>query len=262
MNRPARKRFGQNFLTDSSVIRRIVDTLAVRDDELLIEIGPGRAALTRALLKTGADLIAVEIDRDLAADLRDRFADEPRLSIEQADALQTDFGSLAKGRPYRLLGNLPYNISTPLIFHVLGQQQLPLDMHFMLQKEVVRRMAAGPGSRNYGRLSVMCQNRCEIVPLFEIGPGSFDPRPKVDSGFVRLQPRPVPLSGHDGEALLAEVVRQAFSKRRKTLRNSLSGLFTSEQIQSANVDPALRAEQLSIESFLDLAALLDNSPAR
>lgn len=260
MNRPARKRFGQNFLTDESVIRRIVDTIAPAAGQLLIEIGPGRAALTRALLTTGVDLLVVEIDRDLAADLEQRFSSEDRMQVHQADALQTDFGELAMGRDYRLVGNLPYNISTPLIFHILDQQHRPLDMHFMLQKEVVQRMAAPPGGRSYGRLSVMCQNRCEIAPLFEVGPGSFDPRPKVDSGFVRLTPHAVPLSGYQLEDALDQVVRHAFSKRRKTLRNSLSGLLDADAMQLAGVDPALRAEQLSLDSFVSLARQLENSP--
>jgi 16S rRNA (adenine1518-N6/adenine1519-N6)-dimethyltransferase len=257
VNRPARKRFGQNFLTDDRVIQRIVDTIAPRDGELLVEIGPGRAALTVALLKTGVDLLVVEIDRDLASDLEHKMSGEPRLRIHRADALQADFGALVQGREYRLVGNLPYNISTPLIFHILDQKHLPVDMHFMLQKEVVQRMASGPGTRRYGRLSLMCQNRCEVIPLFEIGPESFDPKPKVDSGLVRLVPRAESLSGTRWEAALDTVVRQAFSKRRKTLRNSLSGLLNSEQIQNAGVDSAQRAEQLDMDSFLSLARQLD-----
>jgi 16S rRNA (adenine1518-N6/adenine1519-N6)-dimethyltransferase len=262
LSRHARKRFGQNFLIDENVIRRIVDTIAPRRGELLIEIGPGKAALTRSLLDSGADMVVVEIDRDLAADLEQRFAGQQRLHIHNADALQTDFGALAQGRPYRLAGNLPYNISTPLIFHLLDQQQTPLDMHLMLQKEVVQRMASAPGGRNYGRLSVMCQNRCEISPLFEIGPASFEPRPRVDSVFVRLLPRPVSMSGPELQAALEQVVRQAFSKRRKTLRNSLSGLLTADQILDAGADPGFRAEQLSIEQFLALAARYKSTAKR
>lgn len=257
MSRPARKRFGQNFLTDETVIRRIVDTIAPRSGELLIEIGPGRAALTRSFLESGADIILIEIDRDLAADLEQRFSGQPRLSIHNRDALQTDFGQLVQGREYRLVGNLPYNISTPLIFHILAQAHLPRDMHFMLQKEVVNRMAADPGGRNYGRLSVMVQNHCEITSLFEVGPGSFEPRPKVDSGFVRLRPRAQPLSGSGLYNALDQVVRKAFSKRRKTLRNSLSGLLTTDQLERAGIDPALRAEQISLEEFLALAEQLE-----
>jgi len=256
MNRPARKRFGQNFLCDQNIIDRILDTIAPRDGQLLIEIGPGRAALTKPLIESGSDIVIVEIDRDLVADLEQRFAGFSNLKIYQGDALKTDFGTLANGKPYRLFGNLPYNISTPLIFHILDQRDAPLDMHFMLQKEVVNRMAAVPGNRNYGRLSIMVQNRCEVFPLFEIGPESFDPRPKVDSGFVRLKPRPEPLSGIELEPALKQVVRQAFSLRRKTLRNSLAPLLSADQILAADIDPGLRAEQLGLEQFFALAQQL------
>ena len=257
MNRPAaRKRFGQNFLTDENVIRRITDTIAPRSGELLIEIGPGRAALTNSLLEYDADLIVVEIDRDLAGDLESRFGDQQGIQVHNQDALQTDFGALANGRSYRLVGNLPYNISTPLIFHTLELPRPPVDMHFMLQKEVVRRMAATPGNKSFGRLSVMCQNLCEVTPLFEVGPAAFDPRPKVDSVFVRLVPREAPLSGVELTADLDRVVKQAFSLRRKTLRNSLSALLSKEQINQAGIDPGLRAEQLSLEQFFALARQL------
>lgn len=256
MKRTARKRFGQNFLTDSDVIRRITDTIAACNGQLLIEIGPGRAAITRSLLDSGADIMVVEIDRDLVRELENRFGNHPRLQIHNQDALKTDFGILAQGRAYRLVGNLPYNISTPLIFHLLGLQHPPVDMYFMLQKEVVKRMAAEPGNRDYGRLSIMCQNRCEVSPLFEIGPGSFDPMPKVDSGFVRLVPRAEPLSGLALEPRLNQVVRQAFSLRRKTLRNSLRGLLDTTQIQAAGIDPGQRAEQLGLDQFVMLAGRL------
>ena len=262
MNRPARKRFGQNFLTDENVIHRITDTIAPQSGELLIEIGPGRAALTASLLESGADLIVVEIDRDLAGDLEQRFSSRQGIQIHTHDALQTDFGKLAQGRPYRLVGNLPYNISTPLIFHVLELSQAPVDMHFMLQKEVVQRMAATPGNKSYGRLSVMCQNLCEVSALFEVGPASFEPRPKVDSAFVRLLPRPAPLSGIHLAADLERVVKQAFSLRRKTLRNSLATLLSKEQIQQAGVDPGQRAEQLSLEQFFALASSLSELAGR
>lgn len=254
MRHAARKRFGQNFLVDSQVIQRICDTIAPDADELLIEIGPGRAAITRPLLELGARMIVVEIDRDLAAGLQREFANFSNLTVHNGDALDTDFGGLAEGRPYRLLGNLPYNISTPLIFHILDQDHAPLDMHFMLQKEVVERMAADPGSRAYGRLGVMCQNRCEIDHLFDIGPGAFDPAPKVTSAFVRLTPRKEPQSGKSLLKPFEDVVRQAFSKRRKTLHNSLSGLLSDLQIQAAGIDPGLRAERLSVADFVRLAA--------
>jgi 16S rRNA (adenine1518-N6/adenine1519-N6)-dimethyltransferase len=257
VNRPARKRFGQNFLIDQSVIRRIRDTVLPKNGELLIEIGPGRAAITAPLLEAGVEVMVVEIDRDLVADLERRFAGNDQLRIFQSDALNTDFGELAQGQPYRLLGNLPYNISTPLIFHILDLQHQAVDMYFMLQKEVVNRMAAQPGNKNYGRLSIMVQNRCEVTSLFEVGPGCFDPKPKVESGFISLRARTEPLSGSTLLPALDKVVRQAFSLRRKTLRNSLSSVMTSDQIIAAGIDPGLRAEQLELEQFFALARQLN-----
>jgi len=251
-----RKRFGQNFLVDEAVIRRIADAVAPREGDLLIEIGPGRAALTTALLESGAEVVAVEIDRDLAAELGRRFEGEPRLRLVQGDALRTDFAELAGGHPYRLVGNLPYNISTPLLFHLFECRPPPLDMHFMLQREVVRRMAAEPGGRDWGRLGVACRNLCEVTPLFDIGPESFDPPPRVDSAFVRLVPRAAPLSGTELLPALDEVARTAFSLRRKTLRNSLKGLLGAAQIESAGIDPALRPEQLTLDQFVALARIL------
>lgn len=256
MSRLARKRFGQNFLVDHAVIRRIIDTIGPVAGDLLIEIGPGHGAITTPLLDSGAELMVVEIDRDLAMALQQRYSQQPLLTIRQADALQTDFGELAGGRPYRLVGNLPYNISTPLVFHVLGLAQPPLDMHFMLQKEVVERLAAAPGGKDYGRLGVMCQNRCEVTPLFTIGPDAFEPAPRVESMFVRLRPRGEPVSGHALLDPLDRVVRAAFSKRRKTLRNSLAGLLTEAQMTEVDIDPGLRAEQLSLEDFIQLARLV------
>jgi 16S rRNA (adenine1518-N6/adenine1519-N6)-dimethyltransferase len=256
VNRPARKRFGQNFLVDGNIIRKIADSIRPNPDVLIIEIGPGRAALTAVLLERGATLIAVELDRDLAKDLEHRYSDNDQIRIHQGDALKTDFTELASGQEYRLVGNLPYNISTPLIFHLLKAHPAPLDMHFMLQKEVVERMAARPGSRNFGRLSVMVQNQCEVDSLFRVGPESFDPRPKVDSGLVRLQPRTESLSGRDLEPSLDKLVRQAFSLRRKTLRNSLASIMSGEEIVEAGVDPKMRAEQLDLEEFFELARVL------
>jgi 16S rRNA (adenine1518-N6/adenine1519-N6)-dimethyltransferase len=256
LKRPARKRFGQNFLTDTAVIRRITDCISPRPGELIIEIGPGRAALTDALLESGASLVLVEIDRDLAGDLERRFPDSGAVEVHSADALQTDFATLAGKRPYRLVGNLPYNISTPLIFHILGMQRPPLDMHFMLQKEVVARMASGPGNKTYGRLSIMCQNLCEVTELFEVSPASFDPAPRVTSAVVRLVPRATPLSGHESLNALERVVRQAFSLRRKTLRNSLSTLLTAAELEASGVEPGQRAEQLDLANFFALARTL------
>jgi 16S rRNA (adenine1518-N6/adenine1519-N6)-dimethyltransferase len=249
----ARKRFGQNFLADPRVITQIVGAVDPQPGEVIVEIGPGRAALTRPLLEAGAIIHALEIDRDLAAALRSEFGAHERLTIHQCDALHADPGELVGGHPYRLVGNLPYNISTPLLFHVLGLARPPRDMHFMLQYEVVRRIAAVPGSRAYGRLGVMCRNRCRATPLFTIGPESFSPAPAVQSGFIRLVPRGEPLSGTALESRLDRLVRTAFSTRRKTLRNSLRSLIPATAMEAAGVDPGLRAEQLSLEQFIALA---------
>jgi 16S rRNA (adenine1518-N6/adenine1519-N6)-dimethyltransferase len=220
---------------------------------LLFEIGPGREALTAPLAASGADLVVVEIDRDLAAQLH---AGDPSYAVINADALSFDFANAAGGRPYRLVGNLPYNISTPLMFHVLAQQPPPRDMHFMLQKEVVVRMCAGPGNRDYGRLSLGCQNLCEVSALFDIGPGSFYPPPKVDSTLVRLVPRPAPLVPSALQAAFDRVVVAAFGMRRKTLRNGLKGLVDDHGFVAAGVDPSERAEQLDLAAFVRLAARL------
>ena len=257
MNQKPRKRFGQNFLTDERVIGQIIDTINPQPGEVILEIGPGRAALTRLLLESGAEIHALEIDRDLAGALQSGLGRHERLIIHQCDALQAVPGTIAGGRLFRLVGNLPYNISTPLLFHVLDQELLPLDMHFMLQSEVVQRMAAGPGGRDYGRLSVMCQNRCHVTPLFEISPGSFEPRPKVQSRFVRMVPRDEPMSGVHLEQSLDAVVRAAFSMRRKTLRNSLRKLLPEQAIARAGIDAGLRAEQLDLRQFIALARQID-----
>ena len=249
----ARKRFGQNFLTDDRVITQIIDTINPQPGEVILEIGPGRAALTQPLLESGAEIHVMEIDRDLAEALQSGMGRHERLTVHQCDALQTDPGAIAGGRPFRLVGNLPYNISTPLLFHVLEQELLPLDMYFMLQSEVVQRIAADPGGRDYGRLSVMCQNLCHVTPLFEISPASFEPRPKVQSRFIRMVPRDEPLSGARLEKSLDAVVRAAFSMRRKTLRNSLRSLLSEQAIAGAGIDAGLRAEQLSLEQFIALA---------
>lgn len=256
MNHRARKRFGQNFLVDDAVIRRIMDAISPRKGELVVEIGPGQGALTVPLAESGAELILLEIDRDLATTLHERFSGQTNVKVIDGDALAIDPADLVGQRPYRLAGNLPYNISTPLVFHVLDSRKAPLDMHFMLQKEVVQRMSASPGNRNYGRLSVMCQNQCEVVPLFDIDGESFNPPPRVESTFVRLLPRQVPLCEETRRAQLDQVVRQAFSKRRKTLRNSLKGLVDASALERLGIDPGLRAEQLSVPDFIRIASEL------
>jgi len=250
-----RKRFGQNFLVDRQVIDQIIATVAPHAGELIIEIGPGRQALTGPLSQSGADLVVVELDRDLAAGLT---AANPQYEVINEDALRVDFAALAAGRPYRMVGNLPYNISTPLLFHLLGQRTPPVDMHFMLQKEVVARMAASPGGKDFGRLSLTCQNFCQVLPLLEIPPQAFEPIPRVESAFVRLVPLDKPQVDPELQRAFETVVTQAFSMRRKTLRNSLRNLLDSPAIQNAGIDPGARPEQLGIDAFIRLARLFDS----
>jgi len=256
MKHKARKRFGQNFLHDQQVINRIVASIAPKKTDLLVEIGPGQAALTRPLVESGAELHLIELDRDLVAELQKRFSDNSNVFIHSCDALKANIPRIAGNRPFRLIGNLPYNISTPLIFHVLESPELVTDMHFMLQKEVVDRMAAAPGSRTYGRLSVMTQFRSRVTPLFDVGPESFSPAPRVSSSIVRLEPLQTPPADAGSFDNLEQVVSAAFSMRRKTLRNSLRELFSADQILASGVDPGQRAEQLSLSQFAALARSL------
>jgi len=255
----ARKRFGQNFLHDPAVIRHIISSIAPRPGDHLVEIGPGQGAITKELLKEAGHLDAVELDRDLIEPLARNCGALGELNIHCADALKFDFHQLTKEeQSLRIVGNLPYNISTPILFHLLDQADCIKDMHFMLQKEVVKRMAAEPGTKAYGRLSVMLQAKCMVIPLFDIGPGAFKPAPKVDSAFVRLQPYqqlPVQIDNYD---FFTQVVTQAFSQRRKTLRNSLRELINEEGMQALGIDPTLRAERLTLDQF----ALLANTISR
>jgi 16S rRNA (adenine1518-N6/adenine1519-N6)-dimethyltransferase len=253
-----RKRFGQNFLHDPAVIGRIVAAVHPLPTETLVEIGPGQGAITLPLLAAAGKLSVVELDRDLVLPLQNRCRDAGELTVYNRDALRFDFCALATAGPLRVIGNLPYNISTPLLFHLLDQHRCISDMHFMLQKEVVERMAAGPGSGAYGRLSVMLQYRCQVEMLFSIGPGAFNPPPKVDSAFVRLVPHASPPVAVDDEALFATLVRHAFAQRRKTLRNTLRELLDANGISAAGVDPSARAETLSLNEF----AALTNRAAR
>ena len=264
MKHKARKRFGQNFLTDQLVIQRIVDSIHPTKDQLLVEIGPGQAALTSPLAASGSELHLVELDRDLVARLETRFAGNSQVHIHAADALSADFGSLLDNRPFRLIGNLPYNISTPLLFHLLQWSPLIQDMHFMLQLEVVNRMAAVPGTKAWGRLSIMCQYACEISPLFTVKAESFSPAPRVQSSIVRLIPHAQPPVQIDSKPVFEKLVTQAFSMRRKTLRNGLRSLLTPEQIKEAGVDPTVRPETLGLKEFASLANLvtrLQSEPA-
>ena len=249
-----RKRFGQHFLHDHQVIARIVAAIRPQPGEPLVEIGPGLGALTRPLLQAAGELDVVELDRDLLGPLQARCAGLGTLRIHQADALTFDFARLrGEGPRLRIAGNLPYNISTPLLFHLLNQAEQIHDLHFMLQREVVERMAAGPGEDAYGRLSVMLQYRCRIEALFTVGPGAFQPPPKVWSAVVRLVPRETFAVTVRDEQRFAEVVRRAFAQRRKTLRNSLQGLLDVDQIKAAGVDPIARPETLDLAAFAALS---------
>jgi len=255
MSHRPRKRFGQNFLHDERVVYAIVACIAPRADEHLVEIGPGQGALTRLLLPECGRLDAIELDRDLVAYLEKRFADQPKLSLHSADAMTFDFSALSRGEPLRVIGNLPYNISTPLLFHLFEQSACIQDMHFMLQKEVVDRLCAEPGGKDYGRLGVMAQYYCSMEPLLEVGPESFTPQPKVDSAVVRLVPHPRrPVDVPPG--ILGRVVAAAFSQRRKTLRNALGLLLSAAEIEHAGVDPGARAETLGLADFARLAGAL------
>jgi 16S rRNA (adenine1518-N6/adenine1519-N6)-dimethyltransferase len=251
-----RKRFGQNFLHDQGILRRIVELVSPRPGERLIEIGPGEGALTLPLLRAAGSLTAIELDRDLIEPLKAKARDSGELTVISADALTIDFTALAAGAPLRLVGNLPYNISTPILFHCLEHAASIRDMHFMLQKEVVERMAAPCGSKIYGRLSVMLQLRCTVEPLLRVPPGAFRPAPKVDSAVVRLVPLPPESLPQVDSAMLERVVRAAFGQRRKTLSNALSEVATAAQLQAAGIDPRARAEQLEPSAFVAIARYL------
>lgn len=252
----AKKRFGQHFLHDTRVIERILQALNPLPGERLVEIGPGRGALTAPLIARVGQLIVVEIDRDVVEPLRRACGHAPGLDIRLADALTFDFAELATpAAPLRLVGNLPYNISTPLLFHLLEQSQAIRDMLFMLQKEVVDRMVAGPGDEAYGRLSVALAARAEVSHLFNVGPGAFNPPPQVDSAVVRLVPRPPDFEVRDW-SLFDRVLAAAFGQRRKQLGNSLRALVKPQQFEACSIDPALRAERLSAADFARLANTL------
>ncbi|HKJ71707.1 MAG TPA: 16S rRNA (adenine(1518)-N(6)/adenine(1519)-N(6))-dimethyltransferase RsmA [Gammaproteobacteria bacterium] len=249
-----RKRFGQNFLVDANIVGKIVEAMAPAAADRMVEIGPGQGALTGALLERVDHLDAIEVDRDLAPEVAG-LAGPERLTVHAADALRFDFADLsaARGGPLRVVGNLPYNISSPLLFHLLGQLPAVADMHFMLQQEVVDRLAAAPGSKTYGRLSVMVQAQCRVTPLFRVPPGAFYPVPKVSSAVVRLQPNPADAPRPRDPEVFRSVVAQAFQARRKTLRNALKGLCPPECLRAAGIDPGARAETLTVADFIRLA---------
>jgi 16S rRNA (adenine1518-N6/adenine1519-N6)-dimethyltransferase len=252
---PVRKRFGQHFLHDPGVIRRILDAISPAPEERIVEIGPGRGALTWGLLQRARGLDVIEIDRDLARALQADPRATKNLRVHVADALDTDFRRLrADGGPLRIVGNLPYNISTPLLFRLLSQRAAIADMHFMLQKEVVDRMTAQPSNKTYGRLTVMLAAVAEVEKLFDVGPGAFQPRPKVWSAIVRLRPTLAPRFEIGKDGVLRMLVTAAFSHRRKILSNGLKGLLTPEEIESCGIDSQLRPEALTPAQFGLLAA--------
>lgn len=250
---PPKKNLGQHFLIDRGVIERIVMAVDPRPGETLVEIGPGQGAITFPLLRRHGQLTVIEFDRDLVTPLSEAAQGMGELTIVHKDVLKVDFAKLAGEGRVRLVGNLPYNISTPILFHVLEHAEAIVDMHFMLQKEVVDRMAAGPGSKVYGRLSVMLQAVCEVIPLFDVPPSSFRPPPKVDSSIVRLLPRPAGEAGIVDPAHFERLVRDAFGQRRKTLRNSVQALCDAGQIEASGLRPDLRAEQVSVAGFINLS---------
>ncbi|RDV28077.1 16S rRNA (adenine(1518)-N(6)/adenine(1519)-N(6))-dimethyltransferase RsmA [Alteromonas aestuariivivens] len=258
----ARKRFGQNFLHDDYVIEKIVNAIHPQNGENLLEIGPGLGALTDPVCERVNALTVVELDRDLAKRLRHHPFHADKLTIIEQDALTLDFAAVQQQsrfpeKPLRVFGNLPYNISTPLMFHLFDFSNVIMDMHFMLQKEVVSRLAAGPGNRNYGRLSVMAQYFCAVMPVLEVPPDAFKPPPKVDSAVVRLVPHKQPPVQVDSVTTLERVCAQAFNQRRKTIRNSLKECLDEAELASLGLDPGARAETLSLQNFADIANLVN-----
>ncbi len=259
----ARKRFGQNFLHDPNIIERIISAIAATEAQHLVEIGPGKGALTEHLVSHAGKLDVIELDRDLIPVLEEKFLTCSNFTIYSSDALKFDYGSLlAEGsQKLRLVGNLPYNISTPLIFHLLENVEIIEDMHFMLQKEVVERLTASPGTKTYGRLSILVQYLCHAEQLFIVPPGAFNPPPKIDSAIVQLTPR-IQLNKSSQSHIqqlknaqladLSFIAKAAFAQRRKTLRNNLKKILTSEQITQCDIDPVRRAETLSINEFVAL----------
>jgi 16S rRNA (adenine1518-N6/adenine1519-N6)-dimethyltransferase len=263
MNHKAKKRFGQNFLVDGRIIADIVAAIRPEPDDNMVEIGPGLGALTRPLLKRLNHLHVVEIDRDIVARLaREYPQDDPasKLTVHAGDALEFDFAALPA--PLRIVGNLPYNISSPLLFHFAAYAGRISDMHFMLQNEVVERMVAAPSTPEYGRLSVMLQYRFGMEKLLDVPPQSFRPAPKVDSAVVRMVPLPASEIGVRNEKLFAAVVGAAFGQRRKTLRNTLRAYLDEADFERLGINPQSRAENLSVPEFASIADFLDNQPPR
>jgi 16S rRNA (adenine1518-N6/adenine1519-N6)-dimethyltransferase len=259
-----RKRFGQNFLRDDGVISRIAGAVHPQQSDHLVEIGPGQGALTESLIGSGCQLDVIELDRDLVPGLLAAFSIHPRFKLHSADALKFEYASLvAGGEQLRVVGNLPYNISTPLIFNLLENSAIIQDMHFMLQLEVVERLAASPGSKAWGRLGIMAQYQCQVEHLFDVPPEAFIPPPKVQSAIVRLTPWQASPWPACNEAQLRKVVQTAFAQRRKTLRNNLKGIINTDQLETLGIDPGARAETLELIQFIEItnAIATDNSAA-
>ncbi|MBW0297047.1 16S rRNA (adenine(1518)-N(6)/adenine(1519)-N(6))-dimethyltransferase RsmA [Shewanella xiamenensis] len=258
----ARKRFGQNFLTDNNVINRIVGAIAPDNDHVMVEIGPGLGALTEPVAASIDNLTVVELDRDLVERLQHHPVLKDKLTIHQGDALQFDFSQLVvPGKKLKVFGNLPYNISTPLMFHLFEFAELIETMHFMLQKEVVLRLSASPGTKAYGRLTVMAQYFCQVVPVLEVPPHSFAPPPKVDSAVVRLLPyaeKPFPCKDVN---VLRQLCTTAFNMRRKTLRNNLKQVLSDEEFEQLGIDHNLRPEQISVEQYVAMANMVCDKQA-
>lgn len=252
-----KKQFGQNFLNNGRIIDQIVAAIRPMSDDHIVEIGPGEAALTTPLIDRVKKLDIIEIDNDLIGPLKIKFATKPTFNLHHTDALKFDYSTLLSEseKSIRIVGNLPYNISSPLMFHLLKYADKISDMHFMLQKEVVNRITATPGGKTFGRLSVMIQYVCETEYLFTVGPENFTPPPKVESAIIRLIPHKIKPFKADDEKTFADVVRQSFSLKRKTLRNNLKGWLDAEQIESLGIDPGVRAETLPLERFVQMANL-------
>jgi 16S rRNA (adenine1518-N6/adenine1519-N6)-dimethyltransferase len=256
MEHKARKRFGQNFLSDHYIISQIVHAIAPKTCDHLVEIGPGLGAITLPLLPKVKQLTAIELDRDIIPILQKKAQGYDHLTLYECDILQFHLSELTTiPHSLRIIGNLPYNISTPVLFHLFEQKDLIQDMHFMLQKEVALRLVASPGSKQYGRLTIMAGYHCGIELLLDVPPNSFNPAPKVDSCFIRLIPHPPPLTAKN-LVLLDKVVKQAFSMRRKTISNALKTLTTKEQLLDLDIDPSVRPEDLAIEQFVQISNIL------
>ena len=258
----ARRRFGQNFLHDENVIRKIVDSISAVEGDHLLEIGPGLGALTKELAKTGATIHCVELDADLAKSLRTEFQEYDSIKIIEGDALKFDLSSIAtEKRPLRVIGNLPYNISTPIIFHLLKNSELIRDMTFMLQLEVIQRMVSKVGKRNYGRLSLMVQYYCEVEHLFNVASSAFSPKPKVVSALARLKPHnSTSIRAKDSDCLQT-VIRTAFNQRRKTLRNSLRTIIPEALLDRIAINKNLRPQDITLNEYVEISNAICNHTA-